>query len=232
MEGSLILSSLGRKSKPHPPRNRSYQWRLLCLNQLVPFIVDYAYMIWSTFLYVTNCLYNGSLLNIYFPVLWCSVILPVWLLLIYSKYDKFFFISYLLSLKLDLILFSSLARKTSICWWKVIDLFVLGSAAIYSSCLLVLNWVFLNIFLLCTFREGNKYFAIVFKLIFSPWSLQTNKRKCPEIGNTGSYRFFIVLFVLKNFKLQQHNKKTIWPRLITLVTGTMVVCSEALRRVP
>lgn len=56
MEGSLILSSLGRKSKPHPPRNRSYQWRLLCLNQLVPFIVDYAYVIWSTFLYVTNCL--------------------------------------------------------------------------------------------------------------------------------------------------------------------------------
>lgn len=144
----------------------------------------------------------------------------------------FFFISYRLSLKLDLILFSSLARKTSICWWKVIDLFVLGSAAIYSSCSLVLNWVFLNIFLLCTFREGNKYFAIVFKLIFSPWSLHTNKRKCPEIGNTGSYHFFIVLFVLKNFKLQQHNKKTIWPRLITLVTGTMVVCSEALRRVP
>lgn len=91
MEGSLILSSLGRKSKPHPPRNRSYQWRLLCLNQLVPFIVDYAYVIWSTFLYVTNCLYNGSLLNIYFPVLWCSVFLPLWLLLIYSKYDKFFF---------------------------------------------------------------------------------------------------------------------------------------------
>lgn len=76
MEGSLILSSLGRKSKPHPPRNRSYQWRLLCLNQLVPFIVDYAYVIWSTFLYVTNCLYNGSLLNIYFPVLWCSVFCP------------------------------------------------------------------------------------------------------------------------------------------------------------
>lgn len=143
MEGSLILSSLGRKSKPHPPRNRSYQWRLLCLNQLVPFIVDYAYVIWSTFLYVTNCLYNGSLLNIYFPVLWCSVFLPLCLLLIYSKYDKFFFfISYRLSLKLDLILFSSLARKTSICWWKVIDLFVLGSAAIYSSCSLVLNWVF------------------------------------------------------------------------------------------
>lgn len=92
MEGSLILSSLGRKSKPHPPRNRSYQWRLLCLNQLVPFIVDYAYVIWSTFLYVTNCLYNGSLLNIYFPVLWCSVFLPLCLLLIYSKYDKFFFL--------------------------------------------------------------------------------------------------------------------------------------------
>lgn len=142
MEGSLILSSLGRKSKPHPPRNRSYQWRLLCLNQLVPFIVDYAYVIWSTFLYVTNCLYNGSLLNIYFPVLWCSVFLPLWLLSIYSKYDNFFFISYLFSLKLDRILFSSLARKTSICWWKVIDLFVLESAAIYSSCSLVLNWVF------------------------------------------------------------------------------------------
>lgn len=232
MEGSLILSSLGRKSKPHPPRNRSYQWRLLCLNQLVPFIVDYAYVIWSTFLYVTNCLYERSLLNIHFPVLWCSVILPLWLLLIYSKYDKFFFIAYLLSLKLDLILFSSLARKTIICWWNVIDLFVLGSAAIYSSSSLVLNWFFLNVFLLCTFREGKKYFAIVFKLIFFLWSLHTNKRKCPEIGNTGSYRFFIVLFVLKTFKLQQHNKKTIWARLITLVTGTMVVCSEALRRVP
>lgn len=67
MEGSLILSSLGRKSKPHPPRNCSYQWRLLRLNQLVPFIVDYAYVIWSTFLYVTNCLYNGSFIEHLFP---------------------------------------------------------------------------------------------------------------------------------------------------------------------
>lgn len=130
------------------------------------FIVDYVYVIWSIFFYVINCFYNGLLLKFYFLVFWCLVFLFLWLLLIYLKYDKFFFILYFLSLKLDLIFFFLLVRKISICWWKVIDLFVFGSVVIYFSCLLVLNWVFLNVFLFCIFREGKNILLLYLNWFF------------------------------------------------------------------
>lgn len=58
---------------------------------------------------------------------------------------------------------------------------------------------FLYVLLFCTFYRKKKLFAIVFKLNILCKVCLEKRRKCPEIGNTGTYCFYCAVSPKNSF---------------------------------